>query len=59
MLAAAGWALVFSPWCVPLVVLLVGELDLKRRVEEQMLMSHYAQYPMYMSRVRRRYLVVP
>ena len=59
MLAAAGWALVFSPWCVPLVVLVVVELDLKRRVEEGMLRAQYPDYASYAQRVWRRYLFVP
>jgi protein-S-isoprenylcysteine O-methyltransferase Ste14 len=59
MLAAAGWALVFSPWCIPLVLLLVVELDLKTRVEERMLRAEYPDYDSYAERVRRRYMVVP
>ena len=49
----------FSPWCVPLVVLVVVELDLKRRVEEGMLRAQYPDYASYAQRVRRRYLIVP
>jgi len=59
MLAALGWALVFSPWSLVPAGLLLLELDGKRRVEERWLVAFYPEYVAYAQRVRRLYLVVP
>lgn len=59
MLAALGWALVFSPWSLVPAALLVLELDGKRRVEERWLVGVYPEYVTYARRVHRLYAVVP
>lgn len=59
MLAGIGWALVFSPCSLLPAVLLIVELDLKRRVEERMLVRAYPDYAAYALRVPRIYVVIP
>lgn len=59
MVAGVGWSLIFSPCCFLPALLLIIELDAKRRVEERMLVRVYPGYIEYAKRVRRSYLAIP
>ena len=47
ILMSVGFALLTSPWAVPVAVLLAVVLDLKRRVEEDFLTAAYPGYAEY------------
>jgi protein-S-isoprenylcysteine O-methyltransferase Ste14 len=51
VLTALGAALLTGPWTLVPVALLAVELDLKRRLEEEWLLTAYADYAAYRARV--------
>jgi protein-S-isoprenylcysteine O-methyltransferase Ste14 len=59
ILAALGFALATTPWALLPAAALAAELDLKRRVEEDFLASHYDGYAAYRARVPRVFVPTP